>query len=76
MLWEVDILPKDDRRSNAIAEEAAELGIADRIVVREARGYLLEGKLGKQDALRIGLELLSDPVVERIRVGAWHRPAG
>jgi phosphoribosylformylglycinamidine synthase II len=75
MLWEVDILPKDDPLATEIADEAAELGIGDGIEVRAARGYLLEGRLTKEDAMRIGIDLLADPVVERVRVGAVNDPA-
>ena len=48
MLWEVDILPKDDPLASDVADEAAELGIGDGIEVRAARGYLLEGQLAKK----------------------------
>lgn len=75
MLWEVDILPKDDPLASDVADEAAELGIGDGIEVRAARGYLLEGQLAAEDALRIGIELLADPVVEHVRVGTVDDPA-
>ncbi len=67
MLWEVDIYPADgqpDLIAGRIVRSAAELGIAEELSVRSARGYLIQGDLDRQQVTRIADELLSDRVVE------------
>ncbi len=74
MLWEVDIYPADgqpDRTARQVAADAADLGIAARLTVAAASGYLIQGELSRADADRVARELLADPVVER----AWSRPS-
>ena len=76
-LWQVDIHPKHesaDHRAQEVAAEAAELGIADNLTVRAAHGYLLEGKIARQDAERIATELLVDPVLQDVRIGSVDDP--
>lgn len=71
-LWEVDIYPaaeEVDRSGQAIASDAAELGIVDQIEVDAVRGYLIEGELSAEQAQKLASQLLSDPLVERTLVG-------
>ncbi len=71
-LWEVDIYPaagRPDLAAQSIQAEAADLGIADRLSVKAARGYLLEGELSEDDVRRLAKELLADPVVEETVIG-------
>ncbi|MBX3415052.1 MAG: phosphoribosylformylglycinamidine synthase subunit PurL [Pirellulales bacterium] len=73
MLWEVDIHPAEgqpDLAARQVRLEAAELGLSQDLRLRSARGFLLEGELGREDADRIARELLADTVVERPAVGA------
>ena len=71
-LWEVDIYPAEgqpDVAAQSIQTEATDLGIADTLLVKAARGYLLEGDLSPEDVQRLARELLSDPVVEDTVIG-------
>lgn len=71
-LWEVDIYPGDgqpDPAAKAVAVSAADLGLASKLFVHAARGYLLEGELTADDVARLAKELLADDVVERTMVG-------
>ncbi|MEM7311747.1 MAG: phosphoribosylformylglycinamidine synthase subunit PurS, partial [Planctomycetota bacterium] len=76
-LWEIDIYPAEnepDRQAERIASEAAELGVADDLPVKTARGFLLEGDLDQADAQRVADELLADSVVERAIVAKVGDP--
>jgi len=67
MLWEIDIYPREgqtDRQSAGIRNEAADLGWNE-LQVTAAHGYLLEGKLDRQQAEEVARALLADGVVER-----------
>ncbi|MEQ8848534.1 phosphoribosylformylglycinamidine synthase subunit PurL [Botrimarina sp.] len=72
MLWEVDILPADDRPdlpAERLTEEAAHAGY-EAVRAATARGYLIEGdSLDAAAADAIARRLLADPVVETPRVG-------
>lgn len=72
MLWEVDILPADNRPDLAaerLADEATHAGFQG-LRVATARGYLVEGESLDADAARaIATRLLADPVVESPRTG-------
>jgi phosphoribosylformylglycinamidine synthase len=68
MLWEVDIYPAEgqpDRAARSVAAAAADLGLAESLPVIAASGYLIQGKLSREDVERLARELLADPVVER-----------
>ncbi len=68
MLWEVDVYPAEgqpDLMGQQAAQSAAELGLADRLAVVAARGYLIQADLPREDIQRIAAELLTDRVVER-----------
>ncbi len=68
MLWEVDIYPAEDQPdliARQVAGDVADLGWSRPLAVYSARGYLIQGDLGRQDVARIARELLADPVVER-----------
>jgi phosphoribosylformylglycinamidine synthase len=67
-LWEVDVHPADgveDRAASRLAAEAADLGIAEDLQVKTARGFLLEGELTKEQVATVAEELLVDGVVEQ-----------
>ena len=71
-LWQVDIYSapgQPDPAADAIVADGGDLGLADRLAVRTARGYLLEGPLSRADVDRLAGELLADPVVERTVIG-------
>ena len=68
MLWQIEIYPAPglpDPDAQRIAADAADLGIAPRLSVRTARGYLLEGPLDRSQAELLARQLLADQVVER-----------
>src|SRR5205085_122568 len=67
MLWEVDIYPsagQSDRAGVSIAAQAADLGLAEKLQVSAAHGYLIQGQLDLEQIERIASELLVDSVVE------------
>ncbi len=71
MLWEVDIYPaqgQPDLMAEQIVDSAADLGLADDLDVVSARGYLIQGKLNREQVARLAEELLSDRIVERAAV--------
>jgi phosphoribosylformylglycinamidine synthase len=73
MLWEIDVHPAPDelnRLGQKVAAEAAELGIARGLQIKAARGFLIEGKLTRQEAEQLARDLLADPVVERTVVAS------
>ena len=77
MLWEIEIRPLGpDAESARIGEEYNLLthGSGAGPVAASARGYLLEGGLGAEDAGRLETELLVDPLVETGRRGALNEP--
>ena len=77
-LWEVDIYPADsqpDRKAERVAAEAAELGVADNLSLKTARGFLLEGDLTPEQVLAIAEALLANAVVERTVVAKVGDPA-
>lgn len=69
MLWEIDLHPRQgciDREADGVATQAREIGIADNLVVRSARGFLLESpQLGADDVDRLASELFADATVEQ-----------
>jgi len=68
MLWEVDIYPAEgqvDLMAREVAAQAADLGLAEGLTVRSARGYLIQGALDRRQVGRIAERLLADRVVER-----------
>jgi len=68
MLWEVDIYPAEgqpDLLARDALVKAAALGLGAVLEVAAARGYLLQGELGREQVDRLAAELLADPVVER-----------
>ncbi len=72
MLWEIDIYPADgqpDRDAARIAAEAADLGIAEDARINTAQGYLIQGRLDREQITRLVAELLADQVVERTVIG-------
>jgi len=82
MLWEIEIQPRgDDSERHRIAAEYDLLthgSDGPRLVVRTARGFLLEGELSYDQADRLCQQLLLDPLVEtsvlRAIGGLGHSP--
>jgi phosphoribosylformylglycinamidine synthase II len=70
MLWEIDVHPgaeMPDREAERVAQEAADLGIADSLRVATARGYLLDcadDPMTVDQAELLARELFVDTVVE------------
>ena len=70
-LWEIDIHPAAgqlDRLGEAVAADALELALTPDLLVRSARGFLLEGDLSQSEATRLATELFSNPLVEQATV--------
>ena len=77
MLWEVDIYARPgqpDLIAGRVAARAAELGLAEKLAVTSARGYLIQGQLDHGQVTRIAGELLADRVVERTVVAPVGDP--
>ncbi len=67
MLWHILIEPapgRSDRKGELLAVEAAECGLAGVESIRAARGFLVEGQLGRAEVERAAQAVLVDPVVE------------
>ena len=76
-LWEVDIYPQSgepNRAAEAIAVDAAELGLASNLQVTAARGYLIQAPLTAEQVARVAAELLADSVVEQTVVAPVGDP--
>jgi phosphoribosylformylglycinamidine synthase len=73
MLWEIDIHPaagEPDRTGERVAAAARELGLAERLHVAAAHGYLVQGDtLSRAQVEDLAHRLLVDSVVERAVVG-------
>ncbi len=72
MLWQIDIYPADehaDLAARRVAADAAQLGIDRDLQVVTARGYLIEGDIGREQVEQATRELLADSVVERYVIG-------
>jgi len=73
MLWEIDLHPRSgqtDREAARVVAEAADLGIASDLLVRSARGFLIEGpELQRDQVDRLAAELFADPMVEQAVCG-------
>jgi phosphoribosylformylglycinamidine (FGAM) synthase-like enzyme/phosphoribosylformylglycinamidine (FGAM) synthase PurS component len=68
MLWEIEIQPEGrDRERDRVCEEFNLLNptrAATKLIARTARGYLVEGDLGRSQAEQLLCELLVDPLAE------------
>jgi phosphoribosylformylglycinamidine synthase II len=70
-LWEVDVHPaagQPDLLARAVVGEATDLGLGP-FTVHAARGFLVQGRVERQEINRLANELLTDLVVERPAVG-------
>ncbi|MCO6457609.1 MAG: phosphoribosylformylglycinamidine synthase subunit PurL [Pirellulaceae bacterium] len=70
-LWEVDVLPAEgqpDLHGRQLSAEALDLGLAGRLSIRTARGYLVQGALDRRQVATLAAELLADAVVEQTRI--------
>jgi phosphoribosylformylglycinamidine synthase len=76
-LWEIDIYPAEGNRDltgAAVAEDAADLGLAEGLSVHAGRGYLVQGELDAGQAERLARELLADTIAERTVVAPVGDP--
>jgi phosphoribosylformylglycinamidine synthase len=78
MLWEIDLHPRrglPDLEGRSVADDAAALGLAGRIDVVAARGYLVQGADLTEDRVhRLAAELFADAVVEDAVVAQVGEP--
>jgi len=65
-----------DPHADGIAHQLGELGVTSVDSVTHARLFFLFGELSADDAKRVGRELLTDPVTERMHIGSSPVPAG
>lgn len=66
-LWQIDIYPAEnhvDREAVRTAEEIAELGLGKNVSVAFAKGFLIQGSLGEEEAMRLAQTLLADSITE------------
>ncbi|MGB7329661.1 MAG: phosphoribosylformylglycinamidine synthase, partial [Rubripirellula sp.] len=66
-LWQIDIYPAEnqvDREAIRTTEEIAELGLGKNVSVAFARGFLVQGNFGADEAARLAGTLLSDSITE------------
>ncbi len=66
-LWQIDIYPAEnhvDREAVRTAEEIAELGLGQNVSVAFAKGFLIQGSLGEEEATRLAQTLLADSITE------------
>ena len=73
MLWEVELQPKErNSERDRVCAEFDLLTHSQRgrdLIAGCARGFLVEGDLGRQEHQTLLADLLGDPVVERVRFG-------
>ena len=72
-LWEVDIYPQEgqiDPVGREIAAEAADLLGCDELSLTAGHGYLIQGKIDRQQIEQLAQQLLADAVVERTVIGS------
>lgn len=70
-LWEVDVMPAEswpDIAGEALAAEARDLGLADGVNIKAAKGFLLQGELTAQQAREAADRLLADSITEEVRL--------
>ncbi|MDR1383509.1 MAG: phosphoribosylformylglycinamidine synthase subunit PurL [Planctomycetaceae bacterium] len=68
MLWEIDIFPRPgepDRKGNAVAADAADLGITGQVNAVSAHGYLVQGNISEPQVRLLAEQLFADSVAER-----------
>ncbi len=71
MLWEIDIFPapsQPDFHGRKLAQDAADLGISDKIQAKTAYGYLVQGDLTEEQIKMFADKLLADGVVETTEI--------
>ena len=68
MLWEIDLYPRQERADQdaaQVADDASDLGIAEQLSIRSARGFLVEGPdLTAEQVETLSKELFADTLVE------------
>ena len=76
-LLEVDIHPVDgqlDLLGKSVAQAARDLTIGDHLRIATARGFLVEGTIGRDELERIAKSFLADPIAERTVVAIVGDP--
>ncbi len=71
MLWQIEIRPaagEPDLAAQRVAQDARDLGIAPKLTVHSAVGYLLEGNLPQERLLDVAGDLFVDPIVQQMRL--------
>ncbi|MEM9367544.1 MAG: phosphoribosylformylglycinamidine synthase subunit PurL [Planctomycetota bacterium] len=71
-LWQIDIHPRGDRPdllAGETARELHELGLGDDFTIATAQGFLVEGRLDRDEAEAIARTLLADGVTQHVTVG-------
>jgi phosphoribosylformylglycinamidine synthase len=80
MIWEVEILPKgrDAGRERAAADLdlLTQAGNGGAVFAKSSRGYLLEGRLTREQAQQLADRLLVDALVEEGRLGSLSEHLG
>ncbi len=77
-LWEIDVVPAEgqvDQVSQALADEARDLGLADSLCITAAHGFLLQGELDEAAARRAAELLLADSITEHVTVAKVGDPS-
>jgi phosphoribosylformylglycinamidine synthase subunit PurSL len=77
MLWEVDVTLVDssgDHTARGVVAAAAELGVRGCDRARTAAGWLIEGRLTRDQVERLAAELFADPVTEAFVVDEATAP--
>ncbi len=78
MLWEVEILPKNQEQDLTTIRDQYNLLLhsqdAAQVIQHCSRGYLIDGSLTRDQAERLATELLVDPLVEDYLLGDLQEP--
>jgi len=67
-VWQIDLLASDgfpDRLAEEVLADTGDFGLADSLVIRTARTFLIQGNLQRADVEKIGNDFLAEPVVEQ-----------
>ena len=71
MLWEIDISPRSghpDLEGQRVSSDAADMGIAEGLLVHAVRGYLVQGDIDRDQMQTLADQFLADLVVQQVRV--------
>ena len=77
--WRFEVFNKPgfaDAHGDKVLDAIRELGVRGIEAVQSAKVYLIEAAFDKEFAIRVGTELLADPVCEESHLGRSSAPAG